>query len=46
MKLLPFKDDEEVGKIVNILEKNIYSNERLEYDKKVLKEILKKYEID
>jgi hypothetical protein len=46
MKLLPFKDDKEVGKIVDILEKNIYSNERLEYDKKVLKEILKKYEIN
>ncbi|MCF6309152.1 MAG: BatD family protein [Sulfurimonas sp.] len=46
MKLLPYKDDEEVGKIMDILEKNIYSNEKLEYDKKALKEILKKYEID
>ena len=45
MKLLPYKDDEEVGKIVDILEKSIYSNEKLEYDKKILKVILKKYKI-
>ena len=45
MKLLPYKDDEEVGKIVDILEKSIYSNEKLEYDKKILKGIMKKYKI-
>jgi len=46
MKLLPYKDNEEVQKIIDILEKSIYSSQKLEYDKKVLKEILKKYEID
>ncbi|MBU1659736.1 BatD family protein [bacterium] len=45
VKLLPYKNDAQVKKIVDILEKNIYSNEKLEIDKKVLKEILKKYEI-
>ncbi|MCK4737743.1 MAG: BatD family protein [Sulfurimonas sp.] len=45
MKLLPYKDDEEVGKIVDILEKSIYSNEKLEYDKKILKGIMKRYKI-
>lgn len=45
MKLLPFKSDEEVQKIVDILEKNIYLNEKIEIDKKVLKMILKKYSI-
>ena len=45
VKLLPYKNDEEVQKIVDILEKNIYSNEKVEPDKKVLKEIIKKYNI-
>ncbi len=45
VKLLPYKNDEEVGKIIDILEKNIYENANLEYDKKVLKECLKKYSI-
>jgi hypothetical protein len=45
MKLLPYRSDEEVQKIIDILESSIYSSQKLEYDKKVLKEILKKYEI-
>jgi len=45
MKLLPFKGDGDVQKIVDILEKNIYSNEKIEIDKKVLKELLKKHSI-
>ena len=45
VKLLPFKNDEEVNEIVNILEKNIYSNESIKIDKKLLKEILKKYKL-
>lgn len=45
MKLLPFKGDEEAQKIIEILEKNIYSHEKIEIDKKVLKELLKKYDI-
>ncbi|MGE4419879.1 MAG: BatD family protein [Sulfurimonas sp.] len=45
-KLLAFKDDKEVAQIVEILEKNIYSADKIEVDKKVLKELLKKYKID
>jgi len=45
VKLLPFNDDETVKNIVNILEKNIYANQKIEIDKKILKEILKKYKI-
>lgn len=45
VKLLPYKNDEEVQKIVDILEKNIYSDEKVELDKKALKEIIKKYNI-
>ena len=46
MKLLPFKErDAEVEGIVNILEKNIYSETKEKIDKKLLKEILKRYNI-
>ena len=43
MKLLEFKDDEEVQVIVDILESNLYSKEKREIDKKALKSIIKKY---
>jgi len=43
IKLFPFRDDIEVQKIVDILEKNIYLNKKIKIDKKVLKELLKKY---
>ena len=46
LKLLAFKEDKEVEKIVDILEKNIYSNQNIEIDKKLLNSILKKYKID
>ena len=46
MKLLPFKDDVEVQKIVDILENNLYSTDKQAVDKKLLKELLKKYEIN
>jgi hypothetical protein len=46
IKLLPFRDkDEEVKKIVDILESNLYSGKKQSIDRKVLKEILKKYDI-
>jgi len=45
VKLMPYKDDEEVQKIIFILEGNLYSNEKIEVDKRVLKKIIKKYEI-
>jgi len=46
VKLLPFKEkDAEVQKIVDILEGNIYSSKKEKIDKKLLKEILKKYDI-
>lgn len=44
-KLLPYKDDKDVNEIVEILEKNIYSNQKLEIDKKHLKEVLKRHNI-
>jgi len=43
IKLIPFKDDLDVQKIINILEKNIYSNEKEQVNKKLLKEIIQKY---
>lgn len=45
MKLLPYRDDEDVKKVVDILEKNIYSGETLELDNKALKEVLKRYNL-
>jgi len=46
VKLLPFKEsDAEVQKIVDILERNIYSSQKEQIDKKLLKEILKRYDI-
>lgn len=45
VKLLPYKEDIEVKKIVDILENNLYSDNKQELDKKALKEIVKKYEI-
>ncbi len=43
IKLFPYRDDENVQKIVDILEKNIYSDAKIEIDKKMLKEVMKKY---
>ena len=46
IKLLPYKEsDDEIRKVVEILEKNIYSNEKENIDKKMLKELIKKYNI-
>jgi hypothetical protein len=46
IKLLPYKEsDEEIRKIVEILEKNIYTNQKEKIDKKVLKELVKRYNI-
>jgi len=45
MKLLPYKDDKEVQKVLDILENNFYSNETQKIDKKKIKEIIKKYNI-
>jgi len=46
VKLLPFKDDVEVKKILDSIEDSLYSDKKLEIDKKVLKEILKRYKLD
>lgn len=44
IKLLPFRDDDEdVKKVVDILEKNIYENKDVKIDKKLLKEVIKRY---
>ena len=45
VKLLPFKEDIEVQKIVDILESNIYSKDKKRLDKKQLQELLKKYKV-
>jgi hypothetical protein len=45
VKLLPFKSDTDVQKILDIIEKNIYSDAKIEIDKKLLKEIIKKYNL-
>jgi len=46
VKLLPFKDDLEVKKILDNIEASLYSSEKLDIDKKQLKEILKRYKLD
>ncbi|MDY0122193.1 MAG: BatD family protein [Sulfurimonas sp.] len=43
VKLLPFKDDEEVAELLRLLEENVYSNKKHPIEKKRLKEIVKKY---
>ncbi|MEO1954197.1 MAG: BatD family protein [Campylobacterales bacterium] len=45
IKLLPFKDDVEVKNIIDTLESNIYSVEKKDIDKKILKQIIEKYKI-
>ncbi|MDD5373637.1 MAG: BatD family protein [Sulfurimonas sp.] len=45
MRLLPFKDDAEVKEIIENLEKNIYSNQNIQLDKKVLNKIKNRYKI-
>jgi len=46
LKLLPYKDsDKDVEKIISILEGNFYGEKKESIDKKLLKEIIKKYDI-
>jgi hypothetical protein len=46
IKLLPFKDiDSDVARLVEVLENNIYSKEKQNLDKKLLKEMIKKHDI-
>ncbi|MEK6658840.1 MAG: BatD family protein [Campylobacterota bacterium] len=45
MKLLPFKDDAEVKEVIENLEKNIYSNQNIQLDKKVINKIKNRYKI-
>mgnify|MGYP002629728527 CR=1 FL=1 len=42
MKLIPFKDEENVQEILDVLEANVYSNAKKTIDKKLLQEILKR----
>jgi hypothetical protein len=46
VKLMPYKDDKDVANILNILESNIYLNTKEKIDKKLLKDIVKKYNIN
>ncbi len=45
VKLLPYKDDVEVKNIIEIIEQNLYSDEKIEIDKKLLREIVKRYKL-
>ncbi len=45
IKLMPFTEDADVQNIVDILEHNIYSKDKKQIEKKLLKEVLKKYDI-
>jgi len=45
IKLLPYKDDLEVRKILDLIEENLYSDAKKILDKKLLKEIFKRYDI-
>jgi len=46
IKLLPYKErDDEVRKVVEILEANLYSSKKEKIEQKMLKELLKKYDI-
>ncbi len=45
MKLLPFKNNEDVKNMMDVLEKNIYEDAKIEIDKKLLKELIVKYDI-
>ena len=46
VKLLPFKDEEsDVASIVEVLEHNTYAKDKKQLDKKLLKEIIAKYDI-
>ena len=45
IKLLPYKDDKDVKSILDELEKELYKNENGDIDKKILKNVLKRYNI-
>jgi hypothetical protein len=45
VKLLPYKEDKEVASIIETLEQNLYSQTKRTVDKKLLKEIIKRYNI-
>lgn len=45
MKLVPYKEDKDVKNTIENLERHIYYNEVLNIDKKLLKEIVKKYNL-
>ena len=45
IKLMPYKEDADVQTIVDIVEHNIYAKDKKEIDKKLLKEVLKRYDI-
>ena len=45
IKLMPYTEDKEVQEIIDILEHNIYAKDKKVVDKKLLKEIIKKYDI-
>jgi len=45
VKLMPYKDDNDVKTIINAIESNIYNKDKVDIDKKLLKECIKRYNI-
>ncbi|MBL0707577.1 MAG: BatD family protein [Sulfurimonas sp.] len=45
VKFLPYKHNEDVRAMMDILERNIYEDAKIEVDKKLLRELVKKYDI-
>jgi len=45
VKLLPFKDDKDVWSLIERIEKNLYTQSKEALDKKLLKEVIKRYSI-
>ena len=44
IKLMPFQEDKRVAELIEQLEKNTYSHANIEIDKKLVKELIKKYQ--
>ena len=45
IKLLPYKDDKDVQKVIDAIEGNLYSSSKVELDKKLIKELVKRYNL-
>jgi len=46
MKLMPYKDDTKVQTLIDRLEESLYSKSKVTLDKKLIKELIQKYNLD